>query len=76
MQYVLTMQMVRDQYTQKKDQEKFKNIVPKTPFFKDFPSTKKFKNNSRNSSTAGHHDHTLAWVFSYKFAAYFQNIFL
>ena len=34
------MHMVRDQYT-KKDQEKFKNIVPKTSFFKDFPSTKK-----------------------------------
>ena len=34
------MHMVTDQYT-KKDHEKFKNIVPKTPFFKNFTSTKK-----------------------------------
>ena len=41
MQYVLTMHMVKDRYTPKKRLKKIKNIVPKTPFFKDFPSTKK-----------------------------------
>lgn len=37
--------------------KKFKNIVPKTPFFKVFTNTKKYKNKSiksRNSSTSGY----------------------
>ena len=41
------MHVVRDQYTQKKDQEKFKNIVSKTLFFKDFPSTKKIQEQTK-----------------------------
>ena len=42
--------------TTKTNQDNFKNIVSKTPFFKDFTNKKKSNNNlrkSRNSSTSG-----------------------
>ena len=54
------MNVKNPQQNKKKNQENFKGIVSKTTLFKGFISTKKSKNNSRNSgnsSTRGHHAH-------------------
>ena len=61
MQYVLTMHMFTDQYTQKKIKKNSRTLCPKLPFSRIFQVQKESKNNSRNSrnsSTAGHHVNT------------------